>query len=968
MKNFALLFLVLLGAMPMTFAQQPDPLRAVDALAQQQWVDSVYQQLTVDEKIGQLFVPMIYPKQDENHLNEMLTMVKTYQLGGVVFSKGSPYKQSRWLNALQEQVKVPLLATLDAEWGAAMRLDSLTPFPWNMTLGAIQNPAIVEQVGFRMGEQLKRLGIHMNFAPVLDINTNPANPIIGNRSFGEDPQAVTQNARALMLGLQRAGILTSGKHFPGHGDTAQDSHKTLPQVNFDRARIDTIELAPYRDLISAGLSSVMVAHLNIPAIDPSGLPMSLSEKAIQDLLIDQMGFNGLVLTDAMNMKGVADYEGVKNADLAAFLAGNDVLLISSDIPESVKTFKRAYRRKQITEARLAHSVKKILKAKYLAGLADYHPIALDTAIENLATAKDTMLVTRAMEQAITVLKNDALLPLNPEKKYGYLPLGDAEGTAFLDQLQKYGSVTPLIGNKLEDLIPQLNGLEALIVGFHRSDATPYKKEKFNAEQVALIQSLAQQVPVVLDIFVKPYALKALEGDTNLRGLVVSYQNNAIAQRVSADVLWGATAAQGRLPVSVSSDYAVGAGLDLDSLKKLGYASPAMQGFDPEKLKYIERFAQVVLDSTMTPGLQMLVARHGKIVFHKSFGYHTYDKQRPVQNSDVYDLASLTKILGTLPMVLKAYDDYKFNLGTSFGTLLTDWKSTNKDALTVREILSHYARLTPFIPFYKATLDKKGKPRRKYYRKNKSSRFGIRVTDELYLKTSYRKEILKEVKQSELRDTLEYKYSDLAFFLMKYYLEDTYQKPLDQLVANTFYKPLGLQSTTYNAADVIDLDRITPSEDDTFFRYKKLQGYVHDEGAAMQGGVGGHAGLFSNAYEVAVLMQMYLQKGYYNGQRFFQEATFDAFNNCYYCDENNRRGIGFDKPQLEGRGSTCGCVSHTSFGHFGFTGTYTWADPEEEIVFVFLSNRTFPTRANNLMGEHDIRTRMQGLIYDALIDD
>jgi beta-glucosidase-like glycosyl hydrolase/CubicO group peptidase (beta-lactamase class C family) len=966
MKHFILFVFVTLGIVQTIEAQQPDPLRSADAIAQLKWVDSVYQSLTLEEKIGQLFVPMVYPKQDENHLNEMLELVKTYQLGGVIFSKGTPYKQSRWLNTLQQQTKVPLLATLDAEWGAAMRLDSLTPFPWNMTLGAIQDPSIITSIGYQMGQQLKRLGIHMNFAPVLDINTNPENPIIGNRSFGEDAKSVTEKAKAMMEGLQQARILTSGKHFPGHGDTAQDSHKTLPTVSFDRARIDSVELAPYKTLMGAGLSSVMVAHLNIPAIDPSGLPMSLSKKAIQEVLLNQMGFNGLVLTDAMNMKGVADYQGVKNADLAAFLAGNDMLLISNDIPEGIKTFKKAYRRNEITEARLAHSVKKILKAKYYVGLHHYTPIDMERDLIGLSTTKDTLLLTQAMERAITVLKNENILPLNPDKQYGYLMLGDDEGAGFLSQLQKYGKVRLVKGDDFTTIVNQLEGIEALIIGFHRSDATPYKNEKFSNDEVALINALAQKIPVVLDVFVKPYALKALEGNTSLKGIVVSYQNNTIAQRVSADVLWGTTDARGLLPVTVSDDYPVGSGIMLQSLKKLGYATPAMQGFDPEKLKQIEAFAQVVLDSTMTPGLQMLVARRGKIIFHKSFGYHTYEKKRPVQNSDVYDLASLTKILGTMPMVLKAYDEYKFNLNSSLGALLTDWKTTNKNDLSVREILSHYGRLTPFIPFYKATLDKNGKPRRKFYRKNKSTRFGIRVTDELYLRSSYNKEILKEVKQSNLRDTLEYKYSDLAFFLMKYYLEETYQKPLDQLVSSTFYTPLGLKNTMYNAADRIPLDRITPSEDDTFFRYKKLQGYVHDEGAAMLGGVGGHAGLFSNAFEVAVLMQMYLQKGFYDGKRFFKETTFDAFNNCYYCDENNRRGVGFDKPQLEGRGSTCGCVSHTSFGHFGFTGTYTWADPEKEIVFVFLSNRTYPTRANNLLGEHDIRTRMQGLVYDALI--
>ena len=966
-KRIFLLSILLLSHLAL-FGQQPDPLRAADPIAQYQWVDSVYKSLTLNEKIGQLFFPMLYPKQGEAHFKEQLKAFEAQQWGGVIFSTGTPERQSNWVNALQQKAKVPLLVSLDAEWGAAMRLDAVLPYPWNMTLGALKDNTILEEIGYRIGRQLKQLGVHMNYAPVLDINTNPLNPIIGNRSFGEDPQRVTAKGIAMMKGMHKAGILTSGKHFPGHGDTAQDSHKTLPTVTFDRDRLEAKELYPYRELIAAGISSIMVAHLNVPSLDPSGKPMSISKAAVHDLLKTQMGFNGLVVTDAMNMKGVAEYKGIKNADLEAFLAGNDLLLISVDIAKSLKVFARAYKRGIITEARLAHSVKKILKAKYKVGLQQYSPIALEKDLGALSTARDTMLVAQAMEKAITVLNNPRqLLPLQSDKKYGLLPLGLAASEPFLAQLQRYGAVKAISGNDIATVQSQLEDVDGVIISYHTSAASPYKKAVLSKNDIALIQAIAQKHPVYLNFFTKPYILNALEAQTKDMAVMVSYQNTAIAQQISADIMWGATAAEGSLPVTASKEYPVGTGISLAAQQRLGYSTPALQGFDTKKFKKIEAFAKVVLDSAMTPGLQMLVARKGKIVFHKSFGHHTYAKKQKVRNTDIYDLASLTKILGTMPMVLKAYDDRKFNLNSAVAALIPDWKNTNKEGLSAREVLSHYARLIPFIPFYKNTLNREGKPRRRYYRTAPSKRFGVRVTDQLYLRSSYPKKMYEEIKKSSLRDTLEYKYSDVTFYTMKYFLEREYDAPLDVLVHNNFYAPLGLKNTLYNAADRIPLNRIIPSEDDNFFRYQKLQGYVHDEGAAMLGGVGGHAGLFSNAYEVAVLMQLFLQKGVYNGKRYFDAATFDAFNVCYYCDQDNRRGIGFDKPQISGRGSTCGCVSKDSFGHFGFTGTYTWADPEKEIVFVFLSNRTYPTRDNNLLGEHDVRTRMQGLIYEALMD-
>lgn len=949
---------------------QPDPLAVRSELIpkQNQWVDSVYQQFALDEKIGQLFMPMVFSKYDSLHFKKSLELVEKYHIGGVVFSLGGPVKQTHWLNTFQKSSKTPLLVAMDAEWGVAMRLDSVMAFPWAMTLGAVQDPSVIRKIGNRMAEQEKRMGIHYSFGPVLDLNTNPDNPIIGNRSFGESSKRSTTQAMAWMEGHHDFGILTSGKHFPGHGDTAQDSHKTLPVVTFTEERIDSVELYPYRKLIEKGLSSIMVAHLNAPNIAKNGLPTSLSKEVINNLIKKKLNFKGLVVTDALNMNGVFAFEGTENVDLAAFLAGNDLLIISKDIPKGIAAIKKAYQKGKITEERLSHSVKKILKAKFKVGLNNYKPVETTSLISDLNTSRDTLLYANALKSAITLLKNDrGVLPLNKTDKIVHVSLGDASGTPFTDQLNQYQSIQSISGRNSTTVLETVQNYDTVIVSFHRSNATPWKAASFNKQELDLIRQLAASKTLILDLFVKPYALKKLENIKGIDALLMSYQNSFIAQELSADILMGTQKVSGRLPVTVSKEYKEGAGLDLNPLNRLSYSRPAYLGFDDPKMKHLDTLITVAIDSMMTPGAQILVARQGKIVLQKSYGYHTYKKKIPVANDHRYDLASLTKILGTLPLVMQAVDAGTLRLNTPLGTMHKDWKTSNKATSTIKEMLSHYSRFTPWIPFYKETLDKNNKPKTKTYRTKPSARFKVPVSKNLFLKSNFEETMYQSIVESPLLDTLEYRYSDLPYYLLKRYFESDQNTAFDILVENRVFKPLGLNTISFNPYKKGNNQNIVPSEIDTYFRQEPLKGYVHDMGAAMQGGVGGHAGLFSNAYDVAVIMQMYLQNGRYNGKQLISEYTLNTFNQCYYCSFGNRRGVGFDKPQLEGNGSTCGCVSKESFGHLGFTGTYAWADPEKEIVFVFLSNRTFPSMDNNLLGTHNIRTRMQQLVYDALID-
>ncbi|WMI67382.1 glycoside hydrolase family 3 N-terminal domain-containing protein [Mangrovimonas sp. YM274] len=957
---------------PISIDAPINPLLVENVVAQQKWVDSIYNKMTLEEKLGQLFMVQVFSSQDAKTREKIENLITEHHIGGIIYSKGGPVRQAKLNNDLQALSKVPMLIGMDAEWGLSMRLDSTYAFPWNMTLGAIKDNALVQQTGYQVGEHCKRLGVHFNFAPVVDINTNPGNPIIGNRSFGEDRDNVTVKALAFMRGMQSAGVLANAKHFPGHGDTEGDSHKTLPTIGFDEKRIDSIELYPYKRLIKEGLSSVMVAHLNVPSLEPrQGYPSSLSERIVTDILRERLQFQGLIFTDALEMKGVSNYSDSGDVDLAAFLAGNDVLLMSEDVPTGVTKLGEAYAKGIISEERLAHSVKKILMAKYKVGLDHYKPIETDHLVEDLNRLKDDLLYSQLMESAVTVVRNkQQLLPIRhlDTKKIAYVKFGDDDGSVFFNELQKYTRVHEVKADKLDELLTKLQNYNTVIIGLHKSNASPWKSYEFSNQELVWLYEIARTNNVILDVFARPYALMGLQSIENIESIVVSYQNSDIAQEKSAQILFGALPAKGHLPVSAGEYFKEGDGMEYTDIELLGYALPESVGMSSEKLKKLDSIANYAVYNEMTPGIQLLVARKGKVIYNKNFGKHTYEGEQAVKSGDIYDLASLTKILVTLPLIMELEERGEISLDTKLSKILPEFKNSNKKNITIKEMLSHCARLKPWIPFYAATLDSLKKPSAKYYRRKPSPKFNIKVADEVYLRYDYPDTMQKIILESDLLTKAGYRYSDMPYYILKKYIEGFYDKPLDELAQDHLYKALGANHTTYNPSKLFSNSQIVPTEVDDYYRYQTIHGYVHDMGAAMENGVGGHAGLFSNANDVAKIMQMYLQKGFYGGRRYFKPETIEKFNTCYYCDDDNRRGVGFDKPQLGDNGPTCGCLSMTSFGHSGFTGTYAWADPEEEIVYVFLANRTYPTAGKNLLLRENIRTEIQRFIYEAIIED
>ena len=969
MIRIFILFILILSTQKLN-SQTVDPLISEDFLNQQKWVDSIYNKLTLDEKIGQLFFVQATSK-NKNNSEKILNNIKNFKIGGLIFSTGHPSIQANLTNKYQNASKTPLMISMDAEWGVGMRLDSVPKFPWNMSLGAIKNDLLIEKIGLEIGYQFKRLGIHMNFAPVIDINTNPKNPIIGNRSYGENKINVSEKGISFTKGIQSNNVLATAKHFPGHGDTSKDSHLTLPTINFDEKRIKKVELYPFKKLIDDGLSAVMIAHLNVPSLEKENmLPSTLSKNIIEKTLIKELNFNGLIITDALEMKGVSEFTK-KNVDLMAFLAGNDILLMSSDISKGIKSIKKSIKKGKISEQRLARSVKKILKAKYKVGLNSYKSIETTNLIDDLNSISVTNLINKSIESIPTLIKNKSnVIPVKLDtESILNIQFGNSDGVIFNDYLNKFKRIKSIKASNINtnDLNSLLTNHKLIIVSFHMKSDTPWENmnKKFSDNEQDILKLIDEHDNKILASFTNPYALSQL----NLKSynsVIVGFQNNYEFQKTIAQQIFGAKEIKGNLPVSINETYKEGTGIILKNLNILSYADPEMVGVDRKKLNKIDSLVNYAIQNEMTPGAQILIAKNSKIIYDKSFGRLRYNENLKTNSETIYDLASLTKILVTTPIIMNLVDKNIIGLETKLKEIIPRYEKSNKSEISVKELLSGHAALQAWIPFYKLTLDEKNRPSSKYYSFSRNRTNSVKVSPDLYLRTDYIDTIRNIIEKSDLLKN-KYKYSDLSYLIIQEFIENHYNQNLDQIIHELMFRKLGID-LNYNPTLKYSTKNIAPTELDEYFRYKEINGYVHDMAAAMLGGVSTHAGLFGNAINVAKVMQLYIQNGNYGNQQILNPETINLFNNCYYCDEDNRRGVGFDKPQLEDDGPTCGCISMNSFGHSGWTGTFAWADPDQEIIYVFLSNRSYPTgesAGKSKLVKENIRSKIQEIIYNSI---
>lgn len=974
---------------------------------EQQWVDSVMNELSLEDQIAQLFMVAAYSNKEESHQEEITTLIEKYKIGGLIFFQGGPVRQAKLTNYYQSISDLPLLIAIDGEWGLGMRLDSTISYPRQMMLGAIQNDSLIYQMGYEIGEQLTRLGIHINFAPVVDINNNPQNPVINVRSFGEGRINVSKKSMAYMSGMQDAGIIAVAKHFPGHGDTNLDSHYDLPLIGHTKERLDSLELFPFQRIIDAGVKGIMVAHLSVPALESNiHLPTTLSKPVVTHLLKTQMEFDGLIFTDALNMKGVTQNYQSGDIESMALKAGNDVLLFPEDVPKAIHKVKRQVKSGNIPVERIEESCRKILKAKFQAGLHQYNKTKDYIDTKNLEDDLNLIMydITRRelIKSSITLIQNkNDILPVKSlaNQKFASIAFNTNEITTFQKTLSKYTHVDHYVfdDSQADIIFEMLKEYDIIFASIHNTSFWPANNYKVKQEHLNFMGKLAKEAKVVFSAFANPYSLTDFQMLQNLNAVLVCYDEEPTIQQYAAQAIFGGIAVSGKLPVTINNQFTAATGISIKKKMRLQYGIPEQAGISSQKLKKIDSIAQTAIDSFATPGCRILAARDGIVFYDKSFGYHTYLKKNRVKEDDIYDIASITKIVATVPALMKLYELGLFSLEAKLSDFIPELDTTNKGDLLVKDILTHQAQLNGWIPYYyytlqtlypeKGLLDNNFSEEYPYklgdhsyvaknfmfkegiYSHQQKEGFTTKIAEDLYIIDSYKDSIFAMIRSSKLVEKKEYRYSDLGFYYFYKIIEEYTGVNFPDYVDSCFYQPLGATRTGFLPLERFEKSEIVPTENDLIFRKQLIHGYVHDPGAAMLGGVCGHAGVFSTANDLAKIMQMYLNGGEYGGKQYFKPETIELFTTSPFLDNNNRRALGFDKPQtdLSKEGPTFKGISSKSFGHSGFTGTLAWADPDEKIVYIFLSNRIHPDQDNSRLINTNVRTDIQKAIYDAIIE-
>lgn len=1043
------------------------------------WVDSVFNQLTLDQKIGQLLMPRGNYSGRPHDVKQLKEWVSKYKIGGIVFFASNPTAQARLTNELQALSDVPLFIGQDLEWGLGMRLDSTHRFPYNMTIGAAPiDTETLTRMGQEIGRQCKRMGIHINYAPVVDVNNNPKNPVINFRSFGGDKEVVTQNGLALMQGMQSQHILCTAKHFPGHGDTAVDSHYDLPVISHSRDRLDDVELYPFKALIRNGLSGVMTAHLNIPALEAKpGLASTFSYNIVFRLLREEMQFQGLTFTDAMEMEGAVKNYPKGESMVRALLAGNDILETFIEVPLAVEAIKKAISENRISMVAINAKVKKILKAKSWVGLDTYQPIALNHLVQDLNTIESDVVNHILTQNSITCLKNDLnLLPIKDvTQKIAVLSIGKAQSSDFFDMVENYAKADFFSlehnaeDSQIEQVFQLLKDYDLILATGHFTDIRTAKKYGLTVQNTKILSRLATMDQVVLSLLGSPFILGSIPELAQSKTLLLAYQQSEYTESITPQMIFGALPTLGRLPLTLNNTFYQGMGLHLKPIDRLIYTIPELAGMDRKKLHTaMDSIIYAGLEVGAFPGCVLEVAVDGKVIFNKPYGYHTFEQSlahdaeqtasikdhtyiddamdndmknytRPehaqassisqakngqVRTSDIYDLASLTKIIASAPILMTLVSDGQVDIQKRLETYIPSIKNTPIGSVIFKDALTHRAGLKAWIPFWKDAIDtsatlkkaftlhpewkdlavfqvkKPGFIKRIFGKKpqiildtiasahqpelwrlalNETSKtwkkgifstrpsttYSIPVSKDMYMNPAYTATIMQAIKNEPLQTPGKYVYSDLHYYfypeMVQHLTGQSMENRLQQL-----YASMGCYNLTYNPWQSSALDRVIPTEYDSLFRHQLIHGYVHDEGAALMGGISGHAGLFGNANDVTKMMQLYLQQGNYGSKSYFKPEVIQQFTSYQYPDEHNRRGLVFDKRDLATATRNIPTMTSSSaFGHSGFTGTYAWADPEYKLTYVFLSNRVYPTRYNTKLIDMNIRAAIGDVLIQQI---
>lgn len=937
-------------------------------------VDSILNTMTVREMIAQLIWVPAWADEKGGNYRQVEELVEKYGIGGVIFFEGSRDLQIDYTQRLKQVSKIPLIIALDAEWGTGMRLREVEDFPYQMTLGAVQNDSLLYRMGAAVAWQCRDIGVNLNLAPVADVNNNPLNPVINYRSFGEDPERVADKALMYMNGLQDNGILACAKHFPGHGDTDVDSHTGLPVIRGNHDRFEKVELVPFRRLADEGVGAVMTAHISVPGLDNSGLPATFSKKVVTGLLRKDLRFRGLILTDAMNMAGATMTYPSGIADAEALLAGNDIIEYSTDPVRAIEEIARRVDKNDIPVSGITDRCRRLLEVKLWLE-------SQNTENGSIKASEHPALIHDLYSGAMTLIENnDNLVPLGrlDRMRIATVSVNRLAMTEFQRMTDRYTNadhyfIDPANEQGARFVMSKLKNYDVVIAGFCSLAQKPVDNYGVTPALSSLFREIAALDRAAVIWFGNPYGVAKLDMTKKPSAFLVAYQDNSYTHQAAVQVLFGATGASGKLPVTVNETYPMGTGIKTPGNIRLKFGFPENAGLSSDRLiSKVDSIVRQGIDSLAFPGCHVLIARKGVVVLDKCYGFHLYDSTEAVTEQDLWDLASVTKVSAATPSLMLLDDRGTFDPEQTLGYYLPWYRVSDKGDIVVRDMLAHQSGLIPFIPFWRSTMENDSTFKKGIYSDYTNRKFALRVSDSLYMNRHYLKDMFREIRDSPLGKK-KYVYSDLNFILAAEIIESITDSTVDKFATANIYRPIGAFNITYRPAEKYPLERIVPTEYDSLFRKQLIRGTVHDEGAAMLGGVSGHAGLFATGNDLLKLVEMYRRGGEYGGVRVLSSDIVREYTSVQFPDNDNRRGLGFDKP-LQGNDTVppeeaypCHSASPSSYGHSGFTGTFIWVDPEAEISYVFLSNRVYPTRNNNNLSNLSIRGRILQAVYDSRVN-
>lgn len=932
---------------------------------EERWVDSVFNSLTLEQRVGQLFnLRANDPNKDFNTYID--DYIERYNIGGVTFFRTDAEKLLTKANEWQAKSQTPMMIAIDGEWGIGMRINDGISYPYQMTLGAVTNDSLIAEMGRQIAEQCTRIGINVNFAPTVDVNNEPNNPVIGFRSFGENADNVARKGLAYAMALQDNGVLPSMKHFPGHGNTMTDSHYGLPVVKNSLKEINKVELVPFKYLIDNGVKGAMVGHLYFPALEPvPNQSSSLSKIMVTDLLRKELNYDGIIFTDGLEMKGAYNGMDPDSVCLQAIMAGNDVLLLPLNIDASIQIIIDAAKNNVEVRDRVNESCKKILRHKYLLGLNNYKEQKTDRLYNDLNQNRYYALKQRLYNDAITMLENKkGILPLKKDnsKKIAVVTFGKDNSVSVKLKENGIENKAFLMNINAEEeeikrTAKQMKSYDYVILNIRNTSNSPSRNYGITSSMLDFVKKMPNSTKLVFNLFGSPYALDKFHFGKTPHALLIGYEDNDMVANAIVDIIVGKQSPKGKLPVSLNK-YKYGSGIGFKS-----FLSPwtlPVTLIDNEYTQQIESLILNGIDAKAFPGCQLIALKDGEIIYERNYGKYTYDGEQMVHSDAVYDIASLTKVFASTFALMKLYDDGKIDLNSTLGDYFPYMNQSDKGEIKLIELLTHQSGLTPWIPIYKCV---DSSCLREYIDEEHT----VRVARNLYLSNDFKYQIFDTIMKSELKEK-KYKYSDIGFYFIPSIVESITNQSFESYLEENFYEPLNLNHICFTPLNDIDVTNIVPTEDDNYFRNQLVHGDVHDQTAALFGGVSGHAGLFSNARDLAVLMQLLLNGGYANGTQFISEETIKYFTSAPFADNENRRGIGFDKPDLDPDAkyyTPSKQSSMSSFGHTGFTGTFAWADPENQLIVIFLSNRVYPSSDNNKISKLNIRTKIHDLFYEAV---